>query len=306
VLDVAPRLGFDAADTQILATLVRHHLLLPDTATRRDLDDPATVAAVAQAVETVDTLDLLAALSEADALATGPLAWGEWKAALVSDLVARTHSVLRGHAVPEPVQLTPEQAALAGKAELGVSLADAAYGLEVTVVAPDRLGLLSTVAGVLSIHRLGVRGASTLTIDGTAVQIWTVLPEYGSAPDAVALREDVRKALDGRLDVADRLKRREESYPDRSGRGAPPARVELVPGASDQATVLEIRAHDRPGLLHRIGAAVAAAGVDVRSARVSTLGSEAVDVFYVVDGDGRPLSSERAREVAQGVRTALR
>ena len=160
VADLAPRLGFDAADTETLVSLVRHHLLLPDTATRRDLDDPATVTSVAAAVGSADTLDLLHALTEADALATGPAAWGEWKAALVNDLVARTHSMLRGHAVAPPAQLTDEQLRLAGSGDLAVTLLEAAYGLEVTVAAPDRVGLLSIVAGVLSLHRLAVRSAT--------------------------------------------------------------------------------------------------------------------------------------------------
>jgi [protein-PII] uridylyltransferase len=69
--------------------------------------------------------------------------------------------------------------------------------------------------------------------------------------------------------------------------------------------VLEVRAHDRPTLLHRIGRALEASGADVRSARVSTLGSEAVDVFYVTGTDGRPLPEAAARELAATVRTRL-
>jgi [protein-PII] uridylyltransferase len=79
----------------------------------------------------------------------------------------------------------------------------------------------------------------------------------------------------------------------------------VVPAASRTATVLEVRAHDRPGLLHRIGASLAALGVDVRSALVSTLGSDAVDVFYVVGPDGAPLPEDRARAVALQLRSAL-
>ncbi len=306
VADLAPRMGFDARDTETLVTLVRHHLLLPDTATRRDLDDPATVALVAAAVGSSELLDLLHALTEADALATGPAAWGEWKAMLVADLVARTHAVLRGHVVAAPTTLTPEQAARLASGELSVSVAPAAYGQEVTVTAPDRVGLLATVAGVLSLHRLTVRAAQTLSVGESALQVWTVLPEFGGAPDAAAVRADVRRALDGTLDVVDRLRRRDEAYPDRTGRSAPPARVDLVPGASDTSTVVEVRAHDRPGLLHRVGSALAAEGVDVRAARVSTLGSEVVDVFYVVGADGLPLAAPAARELVEAVRAALR
>ena len=81
-------------------TLLRHHLLLPTAATRRDLDDPATVRAVAEAVGDRETLELLHALTEADAPATGPAAWGDWKAALVDDLVGRTAAVLGGAPCP--------------------------------------------------------------------------------------------------------------------------------------------------------------------------------------------------------------
>ncbi|KOG87181.1 protein-PII uridylyltransferase, partial [Streptomyces varsoviensis] len=99
--DVAARLGFDSADTSVLATLVRHHLLLIDTATRRDLDDPATVRAVGEAVGGPGTLELLHALTEADALATGPAAWSTWRGSLVADLVKRVAAVLAGEPVAE-------------------------------------------------------------------------------------------------------------------------------------------------------------------------------------------------------------
>jgi len=89
-------MGFAPVDVAILVDLVRQHLLLPDTATRRDLDDPTTIARVAQAVGNRLTLHLLAALTEADSRATGPSAWGAWKAGLVADLVERTDRVLQG------------------------------------------------------------------------------------------------------------------------------------------------------------------------------------------------------------------
>ena len=59
----------------------------------------------------------------------------------------------------------------------------------------------------------------------------------------------------------------------------------------------EIRAHDAPALLHRVTKAIAAADVSVSAARVATLGSEVVDVFYLVDRDGAPLSETRAATV---------
>ena len=73
---IATRMGFPPADVEVLVDLVRHHLLLPDTATRRDLDDPTTVARVAAAAGNRLTLHLLAALTEADSLRHRPLRLG--------------------------------------------------------------------------------------------------------------------------------------------------------------------------------------------------------------------------------------
>jgi len=87
--DVATRIGFRQADVATIARLVRHHLTLIDAATTKDLDDPTTVEGVAYAVEDVATLEMLALLTEADALATGPKAWSPWRKQLIGTLVER-------------------------------------------------------------------------------------------------------------------------------------------------------------------------------------------------------------------------
>ncbi|MFC6934779.1 ACT domain-containing protein [Actinomadura yumaensis] len=100
--------------------------------------------------------------------------------------------------------------------------------------------------------------------------------------------------LADRLDVAERLERRARSMRVRRGVTVPPPRVTIVDDASSTATVVEVRAHDRPGLLWRVGQALGSCGLQVRAAQVDTLGAEAVDVFYVVDGEGRPLTDPAA------------
>jgi [protein-PII] uridylyltransferase len=75
---LALRLGFTAGDTSIIQILIKHHLLLSATATRRDLDDPATIATVTTAISDLQTLELLHALSIADGEATGLAAWSAW------------------------------------------------------------------------------------------------------------------------------------------------------------------------------------------------------------------------------------
>jgi [protein-PII] uridylyltransferase len=86
----------------------------------------------------------------------------------------------------------------------------------------------------------------------------------------------------------------------------PAPKVTLVDDASETATVVEVRAHDAPGLLWRMGRALGECGLNVRAARVETLGAEVVDVFYVTDEDGLPLTDrERRRATVHSVLEAL-
>ncbi|THA56063.1 [protein-PII] uridylyltransferase [Streptomyces sp. A1136] len=320
--DTAARMGFDAEDVAVLGTLVRHHLLLVDTATRRDLDDPATVRSVAEVVGSVGTLELLHALTEADALATGPAAWSTWRGSLVADLVSRVRAVLRG-AAPTPTELgipVTEQERLAVEAlctgepvlALETRHEDDGVGVDLVVTVPDQPGVLPALAGVLALHRLTVRAADLRSLElpdrlgEVLVFRWRVAAEYGALPEAARLRTDLVRALDGSLDVPARLADREAAYRRRRGVVPPPPRVTVMPDASSSATVLEVRAPDAVGLLHRIGRALDEGGVRVRSAHVSTLGANAVDTLYVVDPDGKPLSPRAAARLAGAVETALR
>jgi [protein-PII] uridylyltransferase len=300
--DIGARMGLPPADVETLATVVRHHLLLPETATRRDLDDPVTISRVAEAVGSREVLELLSALAVADGNATGPAAWNAWKASLVSELVRRVRSVLSGSPPAPAPSLSVQQASLArhGGGAIRVN------GGAVTVVAPDRPGLLWRAAGVLAAHRMVVRAASAASASSTAVIEFSVVPEYGTPPDPATLEADLRLVLAGRLDIEQRLARRTRSVRPARVPVAPP-RVSLVDDASQTATVVEVRAHDRPGLLWRIGRAFGECNLDVRAARVETLGAEAVDVFYVVDRSGRPITDPAQRtQVREHVLAALR
>ncbi|WP_018655279.1 [protein-PII] uridylyltransferase [Actinomadura flavalba] len=308
--DLGARLGLPADDVRVLEALVRYHLLLPDTATRRDLDDPATVETVTAAVSTVpgrerEIIDLLAALAVADAQATGPSAWSAWKASAVAELARRAAATLAGGTLPPPDLPEPGRLALARYDGAAVRVA----GSRVTIAAPDRPGLLWKAAGVLALHRLVVRTARIVSAPehGTAVLDFTAVPEFGAPPEPAALEADLRRLLADRLDVAGRLERRARSVRVRPGVPVAPPRVTVLEEASASATVLEVRAHDRPGLLWRVGQAIGSAGLQVRAARVDTLGADAVDVFYVVDGSGAaPSEPAVLSDVRQRVLAALR
>ncbi|MEU1189785.1 [protein-PII] uridylyltransferase [Streptomyces sp. NPDC005859] len=331
--DVAARIGFDRADVAVLSALVRHHLLLIETATRRDLEDPATVRSVADAVGSQSTLELLHALTEADALATGPAAWSSWRGSLVSDLVKRVGAVLAGDEPVEPDAAAPtaeqERLAIEAVATSSPVLALRAQtevptddrpaedpeplGVELLIAVPDQPGVLPAVAGVLAMHRLTVRTAELRALDlptgveGSVLLLnWRVAAEYGSLPQAARLRADLVRALDGSLDIAGRLAERDAAYPRRRGVIAPPPRVTVASAASRHATVIEVRAQDAPGLLFRIGQALEDEGLRVRSMHVSTLGANAVDAFYVTGAEGAPLPGDEAASVTRKLEETLR
>ncbi|MDQ1444896.1 MAG: [protein-PII] uridylyltransferase [Acidimicrobiaceae bacterium] len=308
VAEIGARMGFPPEDVDVLVAMVRHHLLLPDVATRRDLDDPATIEAVAGAVGTDEVLGLLAALTVADSEATGPAAWGGWKAGLVDELVARVRMRLAGQQPIEPAAtLLDRHADLVVARELAV-LVDAPH---LVVVAPDRPGLFSRVAGTLALHGLNVREAQAASSeDGMAVESFMVEPAFGREPDWDRVRGDISLALTGRLSVEARLAARIRDYAPLAGRAAAAApaqpRVLFDNGASNTATVVEVRAPDAIGVLYRITRALADCDLDVRTAKVSTLGHEVVDAFYVRDSTGaKVVDGQHLAEVERAVLAEL-
>jgi [protein-PII] uridylyltransferase len=290
---IACRMGFDDHDVEVITALTRHHLLLPDTATRRDPDDPVTVRIVTEAVGgDAQLLELLYALVVADAAATGPAAWSDWKGGLVAELVGRSRSVLRGDELAPPTPLDAERRALAEAGQLAVRVRDR----EVVVAARDGVGVLYRTAGVLALHLLNIRSASIRTYAGMAVNSFVVESRFGRVPDAALLRADLTRALDGELPLAERLREKERAYA-HPARGPEPATVHWFDDEATDATVLEYRAADVIGLLCRVTAALERCQLDVRSARVSSVAGSVVDAFYVTTRDGRPVPSSVRADV---------
>jgi [protein-PII] uridylyltransferase len=304
---IAQRIGFDAKEIEILKNLVLHHLLLSSTATRRDLDDPATIQSIVSLIPDVNTLELLHALSIADGEATGSAGWSDWKATLVNDLVQRVKRAMAGAQVAQQPEVSAEQMAQAEKGELRVTLEEHSSGYAVEVISPDKPGLLSIVAGVFNISRLDVKSARTKTLGNSAVMYWIVTPEpHAPETSATKLHDLIAEALLDSKDVEEKLIARAAAYASIPSIPVPDPEVEIFTDAATDATVIEVRSHDRPGLLFRIGAAITQSKIDIRSAIVTTLGAEAIDTLYVTELTGGPLSPERATEVASHLKQALK
>ena len=295
--EIGARLGLPREDVETLVKMVRLHLLLPDTATRRDLDDPATAERVAREVGDRSSLELLAALVEADSVATGPSAWGPWKAGLVADLVERTARLLAGEPAAPPTPWVTDELrvimdTVRSRGVPALSIEDPV----VTVAAPDRPGLLAEVTGVLALHGLNVRSAVVAGEDGVAVEMFTAEPSLGRWPAAARLSDDLTAAMDGRLAIDAQLAERARTYRNMKRPSAPQlvsTQVTVDNSASRAATVVEVRAEDVVGQLHRITRAFVECGLDVISAKVSTFGSAVVDAFYVRRQDGAKLDDSQ-------------
>ena len=308
IAPLAKRVGFPEEDVAIIKLLVKHHLLLSATATRRDLDDPATIQAIVDVIPDLNTLELLHALSIADGEATGSGAWSDWKATLVADLVARVKKAMTGSSTvaKQPV-INAQQLSLAQTGILHVNLEKRENGYSIEIISPDKTGLLSLVAGVLNTSRLDVRSARTKTHGNSAVMKWIVTPEpYAPEVTAEYLRAEIERAFNDATHIEEKLIARAEAYAAIPAIPVPDPVVEIFNDGATEATIIEVRSHDRPGLLFRIGAGITQSKIDIRSAIVTTLGAEAIDTLYVTEISGGPLSTARADEVASRLRLLLK
>ncbi len=302
------RLGVPDDDRALVVRLVREHLTLIELATRRDRGDPQTIAAVSEAVGgSLDTLALLRALTEADASAAGPAAWTDWRATLLDKLVTTARGSLAEGSPPaeslraaSPVPEEIGHKILLGQAHVVVTPLGGAH--RVDIHDRDRLGLFADTAGLLAAQGHIVRSAVVRTVDGIAVNEWYVETPGGDAPDEGALGRGLMRLSEGDrapLAMVDRRRRSSASDSSRASSGAPgQTRAVVISHASDTATVIEVRATDRPGLLHDIGITLSRASLSVRSAHIATYAGQALDTFYVTEFGGRPLPPAR---VAQAV-----
>jgi [protein-PII] uridylyltransferase len=307
IAPLAERIGFSGPDIETIKLLVKHHLLLSATATRRDLDDPATITSVADVIPDLQTLELLHALSIADGEATGRAAWTDWKASLVAELVKRVELAITDNTVAKQPELTDEQRVKAEARTLAVAIENRESVYAIEIVVPDSTGLLSTVAGVLNLLRLDVRSARTKSIAQSAVMEWIVVPDpHAPKLTEEKLHDELSRALLSKNSLKERIQSRIDAYSQLPTIPVPDPIVETFLDAATDATIIEVRSHDRPALLFGIGESITRSNIDIRSAIVTTLGAEAIDTLYVTEIGGGPLTAERADEVAARLRSALK
>jgi [protein-PII] uridylyltransferase len=347
-------IGVDDATRELAAFMVAQHLLLPDTATRRDLTDENLILDVAATVATPERLVALALLAQADAAATGPAAWTPWRQALIRELVAKVRHVLdrgemgselagrladrvgrvrdllatepdaevdrfvlrmpRGYFLAvEPAQIARHHRTIApalGANEVRTASSPGSRPgtFEVLVVAQDRPGLLSWIAGALAVGGISILSAQVFTTeDRAAIDLFEV--EGAFDPDITEarwreFRSTLRRSIEGSISLERRVEEKRRHYP--APKIRTPITVTVDNDASDFSTVIEVGAPDRIGLLHDITRTFADLRLDVHVAKVATFDGRVVDAFYVRDALGRKIvDAGQLDEVDRALRELL-
>ncbi|MBL8710121.1 MAG: [protein-PII] uridylyltransferase [Rhodospirillaceae bacterium] len=354
---LCPRLGLAAEETEQVAWLVRYHLLMSNTAFRRDIDDPKTIADFVDLVQSPERLRLLLVLTVADIRAVGPKTWNGWKAQLLRELYHRAEDLMLGgvHTAAR------EDRAAAALAELKATLADwspedlgthaarghAAYWLafptatlarharmireadreqrplavefhvdrwramtEVTIYADDARGLFSQLAGAMALSGASIVDARIFTLrNGKALDTFFVQDREGGPFDKPGRLAKLSATITRVLEVPELTLVQLNALPQLS---SPAARnFPIIPRvlvdnkASATHTVIEVNGRDRRGLLHRLTAALTRLNLQISSAKVSTFGHRAVDVFYVKDHYGLKVENEERLKVLRAALMAV-
>ncbi len=337
---ITARMGLPPVSMDEVATLVRHHLLLVDTATRRDLSDGAVIEMVASTVKTARILRLLYVLTIADARATGPEGWSDWKAALVLELYRKALIAIETGELParsdvraRAREIEAFEPALAGRSESVLETLPRSYIDASTVpdMADDVKLLLSPpgpghvkcrfepgseagrwVVTVCAVDRPGTlaRTAGVLALNRISV----LSAQAYATTTGLALERFVVTSPE----PPDIERVQEDLAGAYSGRLAIDARlrrkaldykpvdplqpdVRVLQDESEHSTVIEVRAPDALGLLYAITSAMADLDLDIHVAKIDTLGPRVVDVFYVRNAWAEKLDDEQASEVGRSI-----
>jgi len=354
--NLGARLGLEAGELETLDFLIRNHLFLSHTALRRDLEDEEFLMRCATRIHSPELLAMLYLLTIADARATGPTVWNDWKAALLLELYLKIVLLLERKDLSEHEQtrsaelgarwirekvseLIPEndkidfdlfsddyllsfppevivehikQAKNLGKQDVLFSHEKNKESWSILVMTRDRSGLLARIFGVLALHNLNVLAAKIFTwADGTAVdaiEVSSAILESYDGQNWEAMEKELHLAIQQRLGLEFRLSRKLAPLRNKP-KGVQQrlaAKVKIDNKASELYSVIEVFSEDRIGILYDITKTLSDFGISIYRARIGSKADQVVDVFYVLDYDGKKIEDpDFKKELQQGLLYAV-
>jgi [protein-PII] uridylyltransferase len=335
--DAMARIRMPQADRETALFLIRKHLELSQVMQSRDLFDPQTIRDVAHQMETVERLKALTLVTYADISAVNPEVMTPWRAEQLWQLYLAVYNELTRELETERIEAIPsgppervaflegfptrylrthtetevdehmalEERSRARKAAVDIRKLESAWQL--TLVAADRPFLFASVAGTLSSFGMNILKAEAFANRrGLVLDTFTFddpLRTLDLNPtEADRLRATTERVLAGKTDVRELLRNRPKpSLPSRKARI--PARVSFDSEAGHTATLVEIVAEDRPGLLYDLASAISSNGGNIEVVLIDTQAHKAIDVFYVT-AEGKKLSPEKQQLLAAALKKA--
>jgi [protein-PII] uridylyltransferase len=335
--DAMARVQMPQADRETALFLIRRHLELSAVMQSRDLFDPQTIRDVAHQMETVERLKALTLVTYADISAVNPDVMTPWRAEQLWQLYLAVYNELTRELETERIEVIPsgpperiaflegfptrylrthteveidEHMALEEKSRkrgAAVDIRKLESAWQLTLVAADRPFLFASVAGTLSSFGMNILKAEAFANRrGLVLDTFTFddpLRTLDLNPTEVdRLRATAERVLAGKTDVRELLRNRPKpALPSRKARI--PARVAFDSEASRTATLVEIVAEDRPGLLYDVASAISSNGGNIEVVLIDTQAHKAIDVFYVT-AEGKKLGAEKQQVLAEALRKA--
>ncbi len=312
--DACRAIGMSHPEIAAVLFLIERHLDMSRVMTTRDPRDPATAATVASLVGTIERLKMLTILTYCDISSVNPKALTPWRATLLWQTYAAAEHRLTldlqehtaGYGMPLRYELTHTADEIAEHHRMEaegrrVRLDSLGGQHRLTVVTADRSFLIADVAGALAGFGMNILRAEafvnerhfaidtflfsdpmrTLDLNPSEVDRFCEVVD-----DVVARRKDSARLLLGR------------QRPQQSPRMVPHVSVDET-GVRD-ATLFEIMAEDRPGILYELSRFLSESGCNIETVLLDTQGRKAIDVIYVTRY-GKPLHSEDAARIRAGL-----
>lgn len=333
------RIRMPPQEREMVRFLIGKHLALSSAMQSRDIFDPQAVRDVAHQVETVERLQALTLMTYADISAVNPTVMTPWRAQRLWQLYLSVYSELTRELETERIEIDPsvsperreflqgfptryvrthseaeiiQHVALEERSRkrgvaVDIQKVETAYQLTM-VTASDRPGLFASVAGTLSSF-----GMNILKAEAFANRRGLILDTFTFAdpsrtlelnPTEVdRLRAVAERVITGKTDVRELLRNRPKpALPSRHARI--PAAVAFDNDASGIATLVQIVAEDRPGLLYDLASSISHTGCNIEVVLIDTQAHKAIDVFYVTAA-GKKLDPQRQSQLETALRQTV-